>query len=52
MLYDQNSEIQPAMEIMDAEQPEIVLDDISMPHISGLELAKQVRKNIPRQSLS
>lgn len=48
MLYDQNSEIQPAMEIMDAEQPEIVLGDISMPHISGLELAKQVRKKYPQ----
>lgn len=37
-----------ALEIMEAEQPEIVLSDISMPRISGLEFAREVRTRYPQ----
>ncbi len=34
-----------------ATPPDLVITDLNMPHISGLELTREVRKKYPRQSL-
>lgn len=34
-----------ALEIYEAQKPDIIISDIKMPHLNGLEMAKKIRKN-------
>src|SRR5882724_6191898 len=42
------SDGQEALQVADAQQPDVVVLDIGMPHLNGLETARRLRQAVPQ----